>query len=74
MPGDHAVRIAPLEPASPAASRILAADPGGKVPNGALAIDGADVYVAAGSAIARVSIATGESALLVEGRPSDLNP
>ena len=38
--GDHAVRIAPLDPASPAASRILVADPGGMIPNGPLAIDG----------------------------------
>lgn len=72
VPGDHAVRIASLEPASPAASRVLAADPGGKTPNGSLAIDGGDVYVAAGFGIARVDIATGASVLLVQGRPSDV--
>lgn len=68
--GDHAVRIAPIAPASPAASRVLVADPGGTIPNGALAIDGGNVYVAAGSGILRVSVATGEVTPVVDGRPT----
>ncbi|MCA1693866.1 MAG: hypothetical protein LC749_03575, partial [Actinobacteria bacterium] len=68
--GDHAVRVAPLEPASPATSRILVADPGGVTPNGPLAVDGGNVYVAAGFGIMRVSIATGEVATVVDGRPA----
>jgi len=68
--GDHAVRIAPLQPATPAASRVLVADPGGTTPNGTLAAAGSDVYVAAGSGIKRVSVATGEVAPVVDGRPT----
>jgi hypothetical protein len=68
--GDHAVRIAPLDPASPATSRVLVADPGGTVPNGALAVDDGDVYVAAGSSVERVSVATGHVTSVVGGRPT----
>ncbi len=70
MAGDNAVRIAPLDPASPAASRILVANPGGDGPNGTLAVDGDDVYVAAGVGVIRVSIATGAVTPVVSGRPS----
>jgi hypothetical protein len=68
--GDNAVRIAPLDPASPAASRILVANPGGEGPNGALAVDGDDLYVAANVGIARVSLATGAVTPVVGGRPT----
>jgi hypothetical protein len=68
--GENAVRIAPLEPASPVASRILVANPGGEGPNGALAVDGDDLYVAAGLGVVRVSIATGAVTPIVSGRPS----
>jgi hypothetical protein len=65
--GDHAVRVAPLEPATPAASRILIDSP---FPNGALAVDGDDVYVAAGAGIVRVSITNGSITPVVDGRPT----
>jgi hypothetical protein len=68
--GENAVRIAPLEPASPAASRPLVVKPGGEGPNGALAVDGGDVYVAAGVGVMRVSIATGAVTPVVSARPT----
>ncbi|MDQ6797193.1 MAG: hypothetical protein M3011_04045 [Actinomycetota bacterium] len=68
--GDHAVRIAPLQPATPPASRILVADPGGVTPNGTLAVSDGNVYVAADHGVKRVSIATGEVTPVVDGRPT----
>jgi hypothetical protein len=69
--GEHAVRVAPLRPgpAGPA-SRILAADPAGQVPNGPLFLDGDDLYVAAGSGIVKVSKTTGAATPVVDGRPT----
>ncbi len=70
--GENAVRIAPLDPASPAASRVLVANPGGVGPNGPLAVDGGDLYVAAGAGIMRISIATGVVTPVVSGRPTEV--
>lgn len=70
--GDHALRAVPLQPGTPAASRLVVADPGHAVPNGPLALDGGDVYVAAGFGIVRVSKSDGQATPVVEGRPTEV--
>lgn len=70
--GDHALRAAPLQPADPPASRLVLTDPNRPVPNGRLALDGGDVYVAAGTGIIRVSKATGAITPVVDGRPTEV--
>lgn len=70
--GDHALRAAPLQPANPPSSRLVVTDPNRPVPNGRLAVDGGEVYVAAGTGIIRVAKATGAVTPVVDGRPTEV--
>ncbi len=70
--GENALRVASLDGAE-AASRLVATTPGGRIPNGNVALDGDTVYVAADFGIVRMPAAGGEATVVVDGRPGSVD-
>ncbi len=66
--GENALRAATLD--GDPASTVVATSPGGRVPNGPLALDGNDVFIAAGSGIVRMPTAGGDAVTVVDERPA----
>jgi len=66
--GENALRAATLD--GDPASTVVAKSPGGRIPNGNLAIDGNNVFIAADSGILRMPTAGGDATTVVDGRPA----
>jgi hypothetical protein len=66
--GENALRSVALD--GDPVSHVVATSPGGRGPNGRVAVDGDTVYLAAGSGIVRVSAAGGAATAVVDGRPA----
>ncbi|MEA2842445.1 MAG: hypothetical protein QOJ69_116, partial [Actinomycetota bacterium] len=69
--GENALRVATLDGGT--TSRLVATTPGGRTPNGNVALDGDVVYVAADFGIVRMPIAGGEATVVVDGRPGSID-
>ncbi len=69
--GENALRVAPFD--GDPTSRVVATSPGGRPPNGRVAIDGDTVYLAAGNGIVRLPIGGGAATVVVDGRPAGVD-